>query len=269
MSTKKLSILVIDDEVSLETIYTSFLSKIGADVTYCDHPQKGWQQIEKVEYDLIITDLKMPVITGDEFITIVRESKLNKLTPIILCSGFINKLVMTEMAREGKVYFLPKPFDSQALLDMVSKVLGVKRSEPSKDNKGPNEKWLHLFTDKLAEVTKGPVAQESIAQFEVWNFETISINFFVSEKKENLNVTLLMKLKTFLKVAGTIQGTQYKDIEEETLSVWQEVIGSVSSGIGRPTFSKILRQEIITYPGQSKAFYQFNTSLGEILIYLN
>lgn len=125
--TNKLSILVIDDETSLENVYTTFLSKMGAEVTYFDHPQKGWRAIEKEKYDLIVTDLRMPVISGDEFISIVRGSKLNAHTPIILCSGYINKLVVTETTRASKIYFLSKPFDSKSLLELATKALGVKK----------------------------------------------------------------------------------------------------------------------------------------------
>lgn len=145
----KLNILVIDDEVSLGDVYTNFLGKLGATVNYCDHPQKGWRAIEKEKYDLIITDLKMPVITGDEFISIVRGSKLNSLTPIILCSGYINKLVVTEMTRESKVYFLSKPFDSKSLLELVDKALGAKKTDiEESESWALNEKWLEHFQKK-------------------------------------------------------------------------------------------------------------------------
>ena len=157
----KITVLVIDDESSLANVYTTFLAKIGADVIYCDHPQKGWREIEKQEFDLIITDLKMPVITGDEFISIVRTSKLNIHTPIILCSGYINKLVITEMARESKIYFLAKPFDSKSLLDLVGKVLGVKKSG-SGSTEAINEKWLHAWSEKLGITTSEKIETQKI-----------------------------------------------------------------------------------------------------------
>lgn len=264
----KLTILVIDDETSLGNVYTTFLGKIGAEVVYCDHPQKGWREIEKQSFDLIITDLKMPVITGDEFISIVRSSKLNTHTPIILCSGYINKLVVTEMARESKIYFLEKPFDSKGLLDLVGKALGVKKSDGT-STQALNEKWLHSWTEKIGNLTKEKIESNKIKQFEVWNFESISLNFFVANESENLSVTMLMKSKTFLKIAGLIQGTQYKEIEAEALSVWQGLLQKVYKGTGRVTFSKLLSQEIITQPDQIPEFYKFNTQSGEILAYLN
>lgn len=123
---KKTKVLVIDDEISLEKVYKTFLNKLGAEVEFFDHPQKGWKAIDMTIYDLIITDLKMPIITGDEFISIVRGSRLNAHTPIILSSAHIDRPVMAELSRQSKVYFLNKPFDSQKLNELFTKVLGVK-----------------------------------------------------------------------------------------------------------------------------------------------
>ena len=266
--TNKLSVLVIDDEKSLENVYTTFLAKIGAEVTYFDHPQKGWRAIEKEKYDLIITDLRMPVISGDEFISIVRASKLNAHTPIILCSGFINKLVVTETTRASKIYFLSKPFDSKALLDLVSKALGVKKSEVLVSGK-LNENWLSAFSNKLSDLTGEKFQMAKLDHFEVWNFESISLNFYISEGEDYAVVSLLMKLKTFLKIAGHIQGTQYKELEQETLSVWQQLLDNVIARTSRVTFSKVLSQDIVHPAGQKPTIYKFSNGLGEVLVYLN
>ncbi|MGZ3790492.1 MAG: response regulator [Bacteriovorax sp.] len=264
----KLSILVIDDEAPLENIYKGFLAKMGADVTFCDHPQKGWRAIDKEEYDLIITDLKMPIISGDEFISIVRASKLNAHTPIILCSAFINKLVISEITRESKIYFLSKPFDSKSLHELVAKAVGVKKSD-SAINQTLNELWPRAFSNKLSYLTKEQIEYSKIDHFEVWNFESISLNFFIAKDNEQLSITLLMKQNTFLKIAGIIQGTQYREIESETLHVWPDLLESVFEGTGRVTFSKIISQEIITFPGQKCSFYKFNIGTGGILAFLN
>lgn len=265
----KLSVLVIDDEISLETVYTTFLSKIGAEVEYFDHPQKGWRAIEKEKYDLIITDLKMPVISGDEFISIVRGSKLNSHTPVILCSGYINKLVLTEMSRESKVYFLSKPFDSKSLLELVTKAIGVQKIEAPMISQGLADEWVQSFSQSLASLADEEVEVEKIDMFELWNFESVAVNFSVKKASEELSVNLVMKVKTFLKVAGVIHGTQYNDFESETLQVWQELIANTFKGTGHVTFSKIISQQIITMPGQKLNFYKFHTKMGEVLSYLN
>lgn len=264
----KFTVLVIDDERPLENIYTAFLAKIGATVTFCDHPQKGWQAIDKEKFTLIITDLRMPAITGDEFIKIVRDSKLNSNTPIILSSAFINKLVVTEMSRESKVYFLSKPFESKTLFELVNKAIGLQVTDGI-ENTAAYENWLHHFSEKFSAITKAPVEMEKINSFDLWNFESISLTIFSQENSSALSVNLLMKTKTFLKIAGLIQGTQYKDIEDENLSVWQNFFNEMNVGVVKMTCSKVLSQKILLMPGQKPAFYKLNSSHEEILIYLN
>lgn len=263
-----MKILVIDDEVALKDIYLGFLAKVDASAKFCDHPQKGWQAIDKEQYDLIITDLKMPVISGEELISIVRSSKLNAHTPIILCSAHINKLVMTEMSRESKIYFLAKPFDSATLLALVNRAVGVKQKS-SGENLDLRTKWLGSCAQTFSDMSFEDVSYEKLENFELWNFETISIHFGVAGMSDQLNVTLMMKLKTFLKIAGKIQGTQYKEIEAETLHVWQKLVDAVTGDSGRLTFTKSLGQEFIVMPDQKDAFYKFHTSFGEVLAFLN
>jgi CheY-like chemotaxis protein len=264
---KKLSILVVDDEAPLADIYKNFLEKMDAVVTYCDHPQKAWQAIDKEEFNLIITDLKMPVISGDEFISIVRASKLNAHTPIILSSAFINKLVVTEISRESKVYFLSKPFDSKTLLEMVGKAVALKKTEASAVDT-IKEKWIDSIGKTLEKISSDKVVTATIFKFEKWNFESIALQFFVRSGEEFLLVNLLMKQKTFLKIAGKIQGTQYNEIEPENLIVWEELLHSAFKGTSKVSFSSVLSQDIIVHPDRTTIFHKINSSLGEILVYL-
>ena len=208
----------------------------------------------------------MPVITGDEFIAIVRASKLNKETPLILSSAYINKVVTTELTRESKIYFLAKPFDSKSLIETVTKALGVKREEVS-GNAELADQWVQQFSEKIHGLTKEKNVYEKVEQFELWNFESINLNCFAVQGSEAISVTLLMKPSTFLKIAGKIRGTQYKDIDAEALHIWQDQLTNNEDNC--VTFSKVLSQEIITLPDQTSSFYKLTSNDGEILIYLN
>lgn len=264
----KFTVLVIDDEAPLEDVYTHFLVKIGAKVTFCNHPQKGWQAIDKEKFDLIITDLKMPAIPGDEFIKIVRDSKLNSLTPIILCSAFINKLVITEMSRESKVYFLTKPFDSKALFELVTKVFDLKEEHPVENIVQSNE-WPNNFATKLSSLSGENTKIETMTSYDLWNFESISLTIFSHEENGPLSINRLMKTKTFLKIAGLIRGTQYKDIEAENLTAWQQFFKSINKGPVKMTCSKVLSQKILLMPGQLPTFYKITTAHDDILLHIN
>ena len=101
----------------------------------------------------------------------------------------------------------------------------------------------------------------------MWNFESINLNCFAVQGSEAISVTLLMKPSTFLKIAGKIRGTQYKDIDAEALHIWQDQLTNNEDNC--VTFSKVLSQEIITLPDQTSSFYKLTSNDGEILIYLN
>lgn len=267
---KKLSILVIDDEVALEVVYRNFLSKLDAEVTFSEHPQKAWRAIDKDEFDLIITDLKMPVITGDEFVKIVRSSKLNSHTPIIMCSAFINKLVITEMTRESKVYFLSKPFDSKSLLDLVGKATGAKRTtEAVEGDISSKQQWVDSFLISLTELSGEKVASSVVDRLDVWNFDSMSICTCFMHKDGAHTVSLLMKLNTFLKIAGKIQGTQYKEVEDEALQCWQDLLSKVGSGNSRVTFARVLSQEILNVSNVQAYRCRVQSQSIDILLHIN
>jgi CheY-like chemotaxis protein len=265
---KPLSILVIDDDPSIGMLFTNMLEFSNAKVVFCDHPQKGWKAIDKEEFQLIITDLKMPVISGDEFIKIIRSSRLNHLTPIILCSGDLDKFVMAELINESKVYFLPKPFEHKTLLDLISKALFPKVNI-HKSSQPLHEKWLASFSQKLKQIGIGKTEAVKFENFALWNFESISATFNIREDLAELGVSLLLKPKTFLDLAGKIQDTHYKKMEPETLLIWQDLLKTIYQDTGRVTFSRLVGQDFLSVPGQELQFYILTTDIGEILVYLN
>jgi hypothetical protein len=54
--------------------------------------------------------------------------------------------------------------------------------------------------------------------------KTIALHLTIAEESKQLGISMIIKSNTFLKIAGIIQRTQYKEIEAETLSVWQELL---------------------------------------------
>jgi len=266
MTTKKISILIIDDEVQLEKIYFTFLNRLNANIDFHDHPQKGWKAIDTKEYDLIITDLKMPIINGDEFIGIVRSSRLNSHTPIILSSAHIDRPVMAELSRQSKVYFVSKPFDSKTLVDMVSKVLGVK----GKQGKLNQDVWQHWQQNFLKVLDSQSLQIQDQQELETWdqsNVESILAQYSVLQEEGHLNISLLLKTKAFLDIAGNRQGTHYNDLEAESFFVWEQMLSKCAKTSTAVSFSKVIGHQFMTMGGQKKPLWQITTSLGEIVIF--
>ena len=79
-------ILVIDDEKAILNVVRTILSRAGFTVEIALNGQKGIEKFDSGQFDLVITDILMPVIDGREVVKHIRNSA-RPLTPIIGFSG--------------------------------------------------------------------------------------------------------------------------------------------------------------------------------------
>lgn len=108
------TILFVDDEPELVEIYTRFLENFGYQVMGFTDPMAAKKRFEKTPdfFDIVITDKKMPGLTGDRLAIAIK--KINPDIPMILCSGF------TEVSDE-KIFdkVLIKPVSSRVLAEQI------------------------------------------------------------------------------------------------------------------------------------------------------
>lgn len=75
--------------------------------------------LERQKVDLVVTDLKMPEMSGDQLINYLRtKDGPNQRTPVILFSGFISERDIAEL---NDVYLLEKPFNDE-LIKTIAKI---------------------------------------------------------------------------------------------------------------------------------------------------
>lgn len=115
----KQSILVVDDE----EIIRDFLSEVLEDYTVtvaCD----GDEAIEKLRqqpYDLVITDLRMPHVPGEEVVRFARQTYPG--AKVVVISGYSSLSTVSQSVHHGACAFLSKPFSIKELLQTVSNAL--------------------------------------------------------------------------------------------------------------------------------------------------
>lgn len=73
------------------------------------------------KYALVITDMTMPKITGDKIVSTVKE--IRPRTPVILCTGFSERVDIHESAKLQIDAFLMKPVDKAVMAKTIRRVL--------------------------------------------------------------------------------------------------------------------------------------------------
>ncbi|MBI4573989.1 MAG: sigma-54-dependent Fis family transcriptional regulator [candidate division NC10 bacterium] len=126
MAMGKASILVVDDEPAMRLLVTSVLKDEGHDVTAAASGEEALQLAAKRHYHLIITDLKMPGISGLQVLEAVRRD--DPETAVILLTAFGSVEGAVEAMRKGAAHYLLKPLANPDELRLaVRRVLEERR----------------------------------------------------------------------------------------------------------------------------------------------
>lgn len=120
---EKKQLLIIDDKIAIAKIISVYLSK-EYDITYFDTPLKAIQWLfEGNRPDLIILDIRMPEMNGDEFLVFLKKNGLYKDIPVVILSGEESSDVRIRMLEQGADDFILKPFNPMELKIRIKKVL--------------------------------------------------------------------------------------------------------------------------------------------------
>lgn len=122
----KKKILVIDDELSIRMLLENFLSKIYEVITKNDG-MEGVQWLEQGNIpDLIVADIQMPNMNGNDFIKNIRSSGFFKEIPLIMLSGIESSQEKVKFLKLGANDYLVKPFNPEELAIRIELLLARK-----------------------------------------------------------------------------------------------------------------------------------------------
>ena len=111
-------VLVVDDDPSFRELLTDLLETVGYDVWTAQDGLAGLDALYNGPFDLILTDYRMPGMTGLEMAAFMRRS--DTITPILLITGDSYALDPEIVSRAGVTKILPKPLKIQELLNICS-----------------------------------------------------------------------------------------------------------------------------------------------------
>ena len=117
-------ILVVDDESAIRYSITKTLQRVGYQVDSAASGEEAIQKMQQQPFDVILTDIRMPGISGVDLLAKVKEQAPDAI--VILLTGYASLDTAVESLRLGAHDYLIKPSSSQDIRDSVSR--GIERA---------------------------------------------------------------------------------------------------------------------------------------------
>lgn len=121
-------ILVVEDDISIHNVIEELLKKQNYIIYNAYSGTEALLLLEKEEYDLILLDLMLPAMNGEEIIEKVKD------TPIIILSAKISSYDKVNCLMAGANDYITKPFDSNELLARIEVQLRQKNKSSLTEN---------------------------------------------------------------------------------------------------------------------------------------
>jgi len=124
----KKNILVIDDDKLILKTIRRLLEKKGYAVVCASDPDEAEDLASKTNFDLLISDIRMPGKDGISLIRKIKEEHFkqgNPDPPFIFITGYANENTPTEAERLGANGYILKPFDLEIFLSTIEKAINA------------------------------------------------------------------------------------------------------------------------------------------------
>ncbi len=119
--------LILDDEEDMATALKEAVRRCGFQVEVFSNPADALSTVNLSEYSLIVTDMKMPKMSGLEFLTHIRKKGL--FVPVIVITGFGTVENAVEAMKLGATDYIMKPVSLDALKATIARVVPTDEQE--------------------------------------------------------------------------------------------------------------------------------------------
>ncbi len=154
MENSNLKLLVIEDEPMVRESYIDMFSMLGYDVDTAENGKNGLAMTAQKNYDIVITDLNMPVMDGLE--TLKRIKKKNPKVEVIVMTGFATIENAIVAMKEGAFDYITKPVGLDHVKIVLSRcVQHIRAQDENKALRDVNEKLRQVneLKDKFITIT--------------------------------------------------------------------------------------------------------------------
>lgn len=117
------SILVVDDSASLRNMVTFTLKQEGFDIVEAGDGQDALTKARSGRFDLVLSDVNMPVMDGITFCSELRKLPAFRFTPVLMLTTESSPEMKQRGKTAGATGWLVKPFNPEKLLSTIKRVI--------------------------------------------------------------------------------------------------------------------------------------------------
>jgi putative two-component system response regulator len=154
-------IIYVDDDVDLLESVSELLTEDGFTVYPFTNGYDALDRLKEEPVDVVLTDIKMPMITGIELLVKIRD--IDSETPVILTTGYADLGMAIDAVKKGAFEFIIKPFDFTYLLHAINK--GVQHKQAlllEKNYRAELEKVVEQRTKELSSALETVKSMSSV-----------------------------------------------------------------------------------------------------------
>ena len=123
MPDKNMKILIVDDFSTMRRIIRNILKQLGfINVEEAEDGSAAFEKLKEADYDLLITDLNMPNMTGLDLLKEVRANEKLKDLKVLLVTAEAEKENIIQAAQAGANEYVVKPFTADVLGQKINKI---------------------------------------------------------------------------------------------------------------------------------------------------
>ena len=125
---KKIHVLIVDDDINLSEATADILGDMDYRCTICRNGLEGFEEVKNNSYDVVLSDIKMPKMSGVEMAREIKRIKPD--LPVIIMTSLRKENLIKEVLDEGAFSCIYKPLDFDHLLKLI---------QQSQERKGKGE----------------------------------------------------------------------------------------------------------------------------------
>jgi len=125
VNNSRAKILIVDDDMVVRNVLNEIISRIGFNCELAINGKEGLEKLKTEEYDIIFTDITMPVMDGLEFLKRIKD--ITPFTPVAIITGYPTFENAVEAMKEGARDFIVKPFNVDKIKNTIDRLLKERR----------------------------------------------------------------------------------------------------------------------------------------------